>query len=91
MKQALNPKMPTMGSKFVLAKELSEEEIMYHLEKTQGGVMLSGQKKKFLLDVLANKTELLDQCKVFDSFIEDSALENAVKISIPENTRVITQ
>ena len=33
MKQALNPKMPKMGSTYVSDKELSVEELTYHLEK----------------------------------------------------------
>ena len=61
MKQALNPKMPNMGTKYVIDKELSVKEITHHLEKTQGGVMLASQKKEFLLNVLANKAELLEQ------------------------------
>ena len=81
MKQALNPKMPKMGSTYVSDKELSVEELTYHLEKTQGGVMLASQKKKFLLNVLTNKTELLELCKVFDSFM-NTGLENAISISI---------
>ena len=91
MKQALNPKMPEMGSTFVSDKELSLEDITYHLSKTQNGVMLASKKKKFLLNILTNKAELLEQCKVFDSFVTDSHLENAVRLSIPENTRVINR
>ena len=52
--------------------------------------MLASQKKKFLLNVLTNKTELLEQCNVFDSFM-NTGLENAISISIPENTRVINR
>ena len=80
MKQAENPIIPKFGNKPVNSKDITEEEMVCQLEKSfKDAIMLSAKKKEFLLDLLKNKKDPLEQCKLFDS-VMDSNLFQAVSI-----------
>ena len=90
MKQALYPITPAFESKIVEGNDLTEEEMTEQLVKSyKGAIMLSADKKEFLLDLLKNKSDILEQCKLFDSIITDSSLFSAISSLLPENTRVV--
>ena len=89
MKQAENPIIPKFGNKPVNSKDITEEEMVCQLEKSfKDAIMLSAKKKEFLLDLLKNKKDLLEKCKLFDS-IMDSNLYQAVSVLLPANNRVV--
>ena len=90
MKQANNPKMPEIANKIVNSSDLTEEEMIAQLEKSsKGSILLSAQKKEFLMSLLRNKAELLEECSAFDS-VMDGGLYNGISKLLPANTRVVT-
>ena len=91
MKQATNPKMPELGSSMANKEPILGDELVYQLTKCSSGArMLSQQKKDFLLDILDNKKDILDQCIAFDSIL-DTPLHQSLASLIPVNKRVVTR
>ena len=63
----------------------TEAEMVYQLEKSlRGSVMLSFYKKKFLVDILKNKVEILAHAEIFDSTM-NASLFKALSALIPKN------
>ena len=60
MKQATDPKMPELDSSMTNNSPIEEKEFVYF--KAFNGVRMLFQKKKdFLLSILENKSDMLDQ------------------------------
>ena len=87
MKQASEPVCPKIvSSKYHVNTDTpSEEEVIYQLEKSsRGAVMLSYNNKKFLVDILNNKVNILTQAQIFDSTM-NASLFKALSSLIPQN------
>ena len=68
---------------------ITVKELIYQLTKASNSArMLAKKKKEFLQDVLLNKKDIIEQCKLFDSILGTS-LNDAISSLIPINARVI--
>ena len=89
MKQATEPKMPALGPNLINNNPITVKELIYQLTKASNSTrMLAKKKKEFLQDVLLNKKDIIEQCKLFDSILGTS-LNDAISSLIPINVTVI--
>ena len=89
MKQNPKPVVPQIGTSFWDNSSVTEEEMIYNLEKSQkDAVLLSDDKKRFLLDLIELQEDLLAKAEAFDA-VTNSTVNPSLKKLIPVNKRVV--
>ena len=91
MKQNSKPIKPKMESSFWNNSAIKEEERINNLEKSQkDAIMLSGNKKSFLVGLIELEHDLIPIAEIFDSMKDtNSSIAPSLKKLIPANKRVI--
>ena len=89
MEQSKSPIVVDLSTAFSNDKPITETELIYHLTKsTKGAVMLSEEKRKFLLDLQKNRVDVLHNAKLFDAAL-GSDVNKALDCLIPRKIRTI--
>ena len=89
MKQNPKPVVPQIGASFWDNSSVTEKEMIYYLEKSQkDAVLLSDEKKRFLLDLIELQEDLLAKAEAFDA-VTNSTVNPSLKKLIPVNKRVV--
>ena len=71
MKQNPKPVVPQIGASFWDNSSVTEEEMIYNLEKSQkDAVLLSDDKMRFLVDLIELQEDLLAKAEAFDAASE---------------------
>ena len=91
MKQSKTPITIDLSAGFQNNSDITDIELVFQLTKsTKDAILLSNEKKKFLLEVHKNKVDLLRNAQIFDAVLGKD-VHDALKSIIPGSSRVINR